>query len=161
MDKFTGANLGLEHQISELQRKNRHLEQANGTLVKQKRENEDLILQNERLQQKLIDAKMRMDGMRFDQKASEGVNKENVSRSNFQLKEADQIIEELTNTLQRRESEMAVALSENEQLMERYRKLENELQMCRQTVKDLKGRHTDEMINAENRIKLTQEQAMS
>lgn len=41
-----------------------------------------------------------------------------------QLKEADQIIEELTATLQRRENEMKIALGENDKLMDRYRKLE-------------------------------------
>ena len=56
---------------------------------------------------------------------------------------------------------MAIALNENEQLMERYRKLESELQASLRANADLKGRHTDEMLNAENRIKLTQEQAMS
>ena len=56
---------------------------------------------------------------------------------------------------------MAIALNENEQLMERYRKLENELQASLRMNADLKGRHTDEMLNAENRIKLMQEQAMS
>ena len=89
VDKATGANLGLEHTISDLQRKNRHLEQANGALIKFKRENEDLILQNERLQQKLIDSKMRMDGLRFDQKQKEGLHENKAAKNNYQLKEAD------------------------------------------------------------------------
>jgi len=56
---------------------------------------------------------------------------------------------------------MQIALDENEKLMDRYRKLEHELTSAHQLNVILKGQHSDEIINAENRIKLTQEQAMS
>ena len=56
---------------------------------------------------------------------------------------------------------MAMALEENEKLMDRYKKLESELHASLQGNKAMKARHIDEMVNAENRIKLTQEQAMS
>ena len=56
---------------------------------------------------------------------------------------------------------MSLALEENEKLMDRYRQVEKELQTSLQGNKQLKVRHIDEMVNAENRIKLTQEQAMS
>ena len=60
-----------------------------------------------------------------------------------QLKEADQIIEELTTTLQSRESEMKIALEENDKLMDRYRKLEAELQASHWANKEMKGQFDD------------------
>jgi len=84
-----------------------------------------------------------------------------TAKSSHQLKEADQIIEELTSTLQRRESEMQLALDENDKLMQRYRILENELRLSYESNLQLRGHFTEEMENAELRIKLTQDQAMN
>ena len=56
---------------------------------------------------------------------------------------------------------MKIALGENDKLMDRYRKLEAELQASHQSNTMLKDQFDDQLENAENRIKLTQEQAMS
>lgn len=104
---------------------------------------------------------MRIDSLAFEKNSVETKGNSKNEKNNYQLKEADQIIEELTNSLQSREAEMKIALSENDKLMDRYRKLENELVGAHNAVVLLKGQHNDEIENAENRIKLTQEQAMS
>lgn len=56
-------NISLETQIAQLHRQVRHLEQVNLSLSKYRQDNEDLVMQNDRLQQKLIDAKMRIDSL--------------------------------------------------------------------------------------------------
>ena len=160
-DKSCGMNISLETQIAQLHRQVRHLEQVNLSLSKYRQDNEDLVMQNDRLQQKLIDAKMRIDSLQFEKSSIETKGQSKTSMKKHQLKEADQIIEELTNTLQQREKEMTIALEENDKLMDRYRMLEAELQSSHQTNKSMKGHFDDQILNAENRIKLTQDQAMT
>jgi len=63
VDQATGQNISLETQLSQMQRQLRQLEHVNSSLPKFKRENEDLALQNDRLQTKLIEAKMRIDSL--------------------------------------------------------------------------------------------------
>ena len=70
---------------------------------------------------------MRIDSLQFEKSSIETKGRTKGVHNQHQLKEADQIIEELTQALQRRESEMKIALNENEKLMERYRKLDVEL----------------------------------
>ena len=70
---------------------------------------------------------MRIDSLQFEKSSIETKGNAKGAHNQHQLKEADQIIEELTQALQRREGEMKIALHENEQLMERYRKLDAEL----------------------------------
>ena len=62
-----------------------------------------------------------------EKKEFESKGRTKTVKNQDQLKEADQVIEELTETLQRRENEMRLALSENDKLMDRYKKLEAHL----------------------------------
>ena len=100
---------------------------------------------------------MRIDSLQFEKTSIVTKDKTNSVHKTHQLKEADQIIEELTSTLQRRENEMKIALDENDKLMDRYRKLEAELQASHQSNTMLRDQFDDQIENAENRIKLTQE----
>lgn len=119
------------------------MEQVNGGLAKLTKENGDLLLQNDRLQQKLIEAKMRIDSLQFEKSSIETKGKTKTVQKSNQLKEADQIIEELTETLQRRESEMRAALNENEKLMDRYRKLEAMLVATQNMNEEMKVQFND------------------
>lgn len=82
-------NISLETQISQLQRQVRQYEQANTTLAKHKNEKEDLALQNDRLQQKLIEAKMRIDSLQFEKSSIETKGNAKGAHNQHQLKEAD------------------------------------------------------------------------
>ena len=86
---------------------------------------------------------MRIDSLQFEKSSIETKGRSKTVKNDTQLKEADQIIEELTNTLQQRETEMQMALDENEKLMERYRRLEAELQASYQINKSMKGQFDD------------------
>ena len=63
----------------------------------------------------------------------------------------------ISDMQQRRENEMKIALDENDKLMDRYRKLEAELQASQHSNTMLRDQFDDQIENAENRIKLTQE----
>ena len=105
----------------------------------------------------MIEAKMRIDSLQFEKTNVEQKGQTKSMQKNYQLKEADQIIEELTNTLQKRENEMKIALAENEKLMERCRKLDAAYLASQNMNKQIKGEFSEQLVEAENRIKLTQD----
>lgn len=86
---------------------------------------------------------MRIDSLQFEKNNIETKGNTKTVQKSHQLKEADQIIEELTQTLQRRESEMRTALTENERLMDRYRKLEAMLVASQNMNEEMKGQFND------------------
>lgn len=56
---------------------------------------------------------------------------------------------------------MKIALEENDKLMDRYRKVEAELQASHWVNKEMKGQFDEKLNDAQNRVKLTQDQALS
>ena len=74
--KATTSSLMLETQITKLQQENRHLQQANSQITRVEGSNQDLMKQNERLQSKLMEAKVKMDNLRFEKSNMQELNNE-------------------------------------------------------------------------------------
>ena len=126
--KATTSSLMLETQITKLQQENRHLQQANSQITRVEGSNQDLMKQNERLQSKLMEAKVKMDNLRFEKSNMQELNNEKRQMEANSMRESDQVIQELSAALKRRELEMQGALDENSKLMHSFNELEAEYQ---------------------------------
>ena len=117
--------------------------------------------QNERLQQKLIDAKVRVGSLQFEKGNMVEQDREKRATESHSLREADQMISELTTALKRREAEMKIALDENVKLMHRYAQLEEVLQQKQVYIDSMQQQFQAELEERDIRLKQTQEQALT
>ena len=119
-DRTVEMSQGHEGQIGRLQRQVRHLEQVNQSLARAQVDNTELTMQNERLQTRLAEAKSKIDGLKNEKSGLEERGRQNNFTERQNLKEADQVIKELTNALKEREQEMSISLEENRRIMVKY-----------------------------------------
>ena len=61
-----------------------------------------------------------MENLKSEKSGLEERGRANQATERNNMKEADQVIKELTNALKKREDEMKISLDENRKLMEKY-----------------------------------------
>ena len=93
------------------------MEQINRSLSLLETENKDLVAQNDRLKDRLAEMRQKVGGLKNEKGALEETVNEKKLNNDSKLKEADSLIRELTETLKRRETEMRLALEENQKLL--------------------------------------------
>ena len=93
------------------------MEQINRSLSLLETENKDLVSQNDRLKDRLAEMRQKVGGLKNEKGALEETVNEKKLNNDSKLKEADSLIRELTETLKRRETEMRLALEENQKLL--------------------------------------------
>ena len=68
----------------------------------------------------MAEAKSKIDGLKNEKSGLEERGRQNNFTERQNLKEADQVIKELTNALKEREQEMSISLEENRRIMVKY-----------------------------------------
>lgn len=86
--------------------------------------NEDLEKQIQNLQCRVIDTKAKERNLSFEKSKLLEIDRKRGLDEVMQLKEADNVISDMTNLLRKRESEINLLIEENKQLMLRYVKIE-------------------------------------